>query len=239
MMVEASADAMIKGNSVTSLATTVAVNWSPVDAPTTTVPAGRPQGMSRTGAPESDIAMVAASAPRSHGSGRCSARAAKPPATPAASVPVMASAAMTFFGQDRTLGRAGMEHGRGNSRTRPNPYARRAWRSGAPSSDKSSSSRADPQLRHTTRGSAIAAITQFPSYTRQLALRQLVPSGLHPLHVSRLRDPLPLELTSANSGDARRKNPSGRAPSVTRELGAAATAQARIISGASLGSRST
>jgi hypothetical protein len=35
------------------------------------------------------------------------------------------------------------------------------------------------------------------------------------------------------------KNPSGRAPSVTRELGAAATAQARIISGASLGSRST
>jgi hypothetical protein len=154
-------------------------------------------------------------------------------------VPVMASAAMTFFGQDRTLGRAGMEHGRGNSRTRPNPYARRAWRSGAPASHKSSSSRADHQLRHTTRGSAIAAITQFPSYTRQLALRQLVPSGLHPLHVCRLCDPLQLELTSANSGDARRKNPSGRAPSVTRELGAAATAQARIISGASLGSRST
>ena len=139
MMVDMSADTTINGRSVTSFATTVAVNCSPVDAPTTTVPAGRPQGMSRTGAPESDIAMVAASAPRSHGSGRCRARAAKPPAMPAASVPVMASAATTFCGQDWTLGRAGMEHGRGNSRTRPNPYARRAWRSPAPAPHKKAS----------------------------------------------------------------------------------------------------
>ena len=61
---------MINGNSVTSFATTVAVNCNPVDAPTTTVPAGRPQGMSRTGAPASDNAVVVNSAPRSHGSGR-------------------------------------------------------------------------------------------------------------------------------------------------------------------------
>jgi hypothetical protein len=47
-------------------------------------------------------------------------------------VPVMASAAATFFGQDRTPGRAGMEHGRGNSRAPANPYARRAWRSAHP-----------------------------------------------------------------------------------------------------------
>ena len=50
---------MINGNSVTSFATTVAVNCNPVDAPTTTVPAGRPQGMSRTGAPASDSAVAA------------------------------------------------------------------------------------------------------------------------------------------------------------------------------------
>ena len=36
---------MISGSSVTSFATTVAVNCNPVEAPTTTVPAGRPQGM--------------------------------------------------------------------------------------------------------------------------------------------------------------------------------------------------
>ena len=48
----------------------VAVNCRPVEAPTTTVPAGRPHGMSRTGAPASDSAMVVKSAPRSHGNGR-------------------------------------------------------------------------------------------------------------------------------------------------------------------------
>ena len=61
---------MINGSSVTSFATTVAVNCNPVEAPTTTVPAGRPQGMSRTGAPASDNAVVVNSAPSSHGSGR-------------------------------------------------------------------------------------------------------------------------------------------------------------------------
>ena len=61
---------MISGSSVTSFATTVAVNCNPVDAPTTTVPAGRPHGMSRTGAPASDSAMVVNSAPSSQGSGR-------------------------------------------------------------------------------------------------------------------------------------------------------------------------
>ena len=98
-MVERKAAAMISGSSVKSFATTVAVNCSPVEAPTTTVPAGRPQGMSRTGAPASDSAMVVNSAPSSHGSGRCAERAAKPPATPAASVPAIASAAASRFGR--------------------------------------------------------------------------------------------------------------------------------------------
>ena len=62
---------MISGNSARSFATTVAVNCRPVEAPTTSVPAGRPQGMSRTGAPASDSAMMVASEPSSHGSGRC------------------------------------------------------------------------------------------------------------------------------------------------------------------------
>jgi hypothetical protein len=69
-MVEMKAAAMINGSSVTSFATTVAVNCRPVEAPTTTVPAGRPHGMSRTGAPASDSAMVVKSAPSSHGNGR-------------------------------------------------------------------------------------------------------------------------------------------------------------------------
>ena len=56
-MVEMKAAAMINGSKVTSFATTVAVNCRPVEAPTTTVPAGRPHGMSRTGAPASDSAQ--------------------------------------------------------------------------------------------------------------------------------------------------------------------------------------
>ena len=95
---------MINGSSVTSFATTVAVNCRPVEAPTTTVPAGRPHGMSRTGAPASDSAMVVNSAPSSHGRGRCTKRAAKPPATPAASVKAIASAAARRFGmRSRTV----------------------------------------------------------------------------------------------------------------------------------------
>ena len=61
---------MINGSSVTSLAITAAVNCSPVEAPTTSVPAGRPHGISRTGAPASDSAMMVAREPSSHGSGR-------------------------------------------------------------------------------------------------------------------------------------------------------------------------
>jgi hypothetical protein len=71
MMVETKATAMISGNSVMSFAITAAVNCSPVPAPTTTVPAGLPQGTSRTGAPASDSAMMVNSDPSSHGSGRC------------------------------------------------------------------------------------------------------------------------------------------------------------------------
>ena len=41
-----------------SLPTTAAVNCRPGETPTTTVPAGRPHGISRTGAPASDSAMV-------------------------------------------------------------------------------------------------------------------------------------------------------------------------------------
>ena len=70
-MVERKAAAMINGDSVSSFSTTVAVNCRPVEAPTTSVPAGRPQGMSRTGAPASDSAMVVKSEPSSHGSGKC------------------------------------------------------------------------------------------------------------------------------------------------------------------------
>src|SRR5262245_41092621 len=103
-MVEMKAAAMIDGSSVTSFATTVAVNCRPVEAPTTTVPAGRPQGMSRPGAPAGDSAMVVNSAPRSHGKGRWTKRAAKPPATPAASVKPIASAAARGFGtRSRTV----------------------------------------------------------------------------------------------------------------------------------------
>ena len=69
-MVEMKAAAMINGSRVMSFATTVAVNCRPVEAPTTTVPAGRPHGMSRTGAPASDSVMVVKSAPSSHGNGR-------------------------------------------------------------------------------------------------------------------------------------------------------------------------
>ena len=94
---------MINGSSVTSFATTVAVNCNPVEAPTTTVPAGRPQGISRTGAPASDNAVVVNSAPSSHGSGRWAERAAKPPATPAASVPAIASTAAKAFGMGRAV----------------------------------------------------------------------------------------------------------------------------------------
>ena len=68
--VERKAAAMINGSSVTSLAITPAVNCKPVDAPTTKVPAGRPHGMSCTGAPASDSAMIVNSEPSSQGSGR-------------------------------------------------------------------------------------------------------------------------------------------------------------------------
>jgi hypothetical protein len=66
MTVEKNADATINGNSAISLPTTAAVNWRPVEAPTTTVPAGRPQRMTRTGAPASESAMIVASEPSSH-----------------------------------------------------------------------------------------------------------------------------------------------------------------------------
>ena len=121
MMVEKSAAPMINGKSVTSLATTVAVNCRPVEAPATTVPAGRPHGMSRTGAPANDSAMVANSGPSSHGNGRCTKRAKKPPATPPASVKAIASAAPRPFGMRSRTVIPCMGDGRGNSRARANP----------------------------------------------------------------------------------------------------------------------
>ena len=66
-MVEKTAAAMINGSSVTSLAITAAVNCSPVEAPTTSVPAGRPHGISRTGAPASDSADDAGGERACHG----------------------------------------------------------------------------------------------------------------------------------------------------------------------------
>src|SRR4029077_17096045 len=94
---------MINGSSVTSFPTTVAVNCKPVEAPTTTVPAGRPQGISRTGAPASDNAGGVNGAQSGHGGGRWAWRAANPPATPAASVPAIASTAATAFGMGRAV----------------------------------------------------------------------------------------------------------------------------------------